>query len=53
MLSQTVESLGIGAPWETAIVTAGDMSAATAESWSPVGAAAAGGEKKLWLPGDR
>jgi len=52
MLAQTVQTLGISAPWETAIVTAGDLSAATSESWSPVGAAA-GGEKKLWLPGDR
>jgi hypothetical protein len=54
MLTQTVQSLGISAPWENAIVTASDLSAATSESWSPVGAAAAGGgEKKLWLPGDR
>ncbi|MBL8850827.1 MAG: hypothetical protein JNG89_14190 [Planctomycetaceae bacterium] len=52
MLSQTVEALGIPAPWENAILTASDLSAATSESWSPVGAAA-GGEKKLWLPGDR
>jgi len=51
MLAQTVQSLGIGAPWENAIVTASDLSAATSESWSPVGAAATGGgEKKLWLP---
>ena len=44
---------GDSIPWqEFTIVTAGDISAATSESWSPVGAAA-GGEKKLWLPGDR
>ena len=41
---------GIDPPWEHAILTASDLSSATA--WSPVEAAAvAGGEKKLWLPG--
>lgn len=56
MLVQTAQSLGIAAPWETAIMTASDLSAATSEAWSPVGATASGGgggEKKLWLPGDR
>jgi hypothetical protein len=56
MLAQTVETLGIAAPWDTAILTASDLSGATSEAWSPVGAAPAGvggGEKKLWLPGDR
>lgn len=50
MLSQTVASLGIDPPWETAIVTAADMSAATIGS--PVTSPDAG-EKKLWLPGDQ
>jgi hypothetical protein len=54
MLAQTVVSLGIDPPWEKAIVTASDMTAATSEAWSPVGAAVADtGEKKLWLPGDQ
>jgi hypothetical protein len=54
MLAQTVQSLGIAPPWENAILTAADLSAATSEAWSPVGAApAGGGEKKLWLPGDQ
>lgn len=54
MLAQTAQSLGIEPPWESAIVTASNLSAATSGEWAPVGAGAAGGgEKKLWLPGDR
>ena len=54
MLTQTVATLGIDPPWDSAIITASDVPAATPEGWSPVATASAEtGEKKLWLPGDR
>lgn len=50
-LMQLVSVLGIEPPWDTGILTPA-AGAATQGAWTASDSGAAGGEKKLWLPGD-